>query len=75
MPVDGAHRHPDTKTDRQLLDEARGGHGESFEVVYRRHHAVVLTFLEPADERDRDTTERSVPHCQEVELVPRARRA
>jgi len=45
MPIDPAHRHPDTKTDRQLLEEARGGCGESFEVVYRRHHAVVLAFL------------------------------
>ena len=45
MPIDPAHRHPDTKTDRQLLEEARGGHGEMFEIVYRRHHAVVLAFL------------------------------
>jgi RNA polymerase sigma factor (sigma-70 family) len=45
MPIDPAHRHPDTKTDRQLLEEARGGRGEVFEVVYRRHHAVVLAFL------------------------------
>lgn len=45
MPIDPAYRHPDTKTDRQLLEEARGGCGESFEVVYRRHHAVVLAFL------------------------------
>lgn len=45
MPVEPARLHPDTKTDRQLLDEARGGRGESFEVVYRRHHAVVLAFL------------------------------
>lgn len=45
MPIDPAHRHPDTKTDRQLLEEARGGHGEVFEIVYRRHHAVVLAFL------------------------------
>jgi RNA polymerase sigma factor (sigma-70 family) len=45
MPIDPAYRHPDTKTDRQLLVEARGGCGESFEVVYRRHHAVVLAFL------------------------------
>lgn len=33
------------KTDRQLLEEARCGRPESFEVVYRRHHAVVLAFL------------------------------
>jgi RNA polymerase sigma factor (sigma-70 family) len=45
MPIDPAHRHPDTKTDRQLLEEARGGCGEMFEIVYRRHHAVVLAFL------------------------------
>jgi RNA polymerase sigma-70 factor (ECF subfamily) len=45
MPIDPAHRHPDTKTDRQLLEEARDGRGEMFEVVYRRHHAVVLAFL------------------------------
>jgi RNA polymerase sigma-70 factor (ECF subfamily) len=45
MPIAPAHRHPDTKTDRQLLEEARGGHGEVFEIVYRRHHAVVLAFL------------------------------
>jgi RNA polymerase sigma-70 factor, ECF subfamily len=45
MPIDPAHIHPDTKTDRQLLEEARGGRGESFELVYRRHHAVVLAFL------------------------------
>ncbi len=37
--------HPDTKTDQRLLDEARHGRAESFEVVYRRHHAVVLAFL------------------------------
>jgi RNA polymerase sigma-70 factor (ECF subfamily) len=45
MPIGPAHRHPDTKTDRQLLEDARGGHGEVFEIVYRRHHAVVLAFL------------------------------
>jgi DNA-directed RNA polymerase specialized sigma24 family protein len=45
MPIDPAHRHPDIKTDRQLLEEARGGRGEMFEIVYRRHHAVVLAFL------------------------------
>jgi len=45
MPIDPAHRHPDTKTDRQLLEEARGGCGEVFEIVYRRHHAVVLALL------------------------------
>jgi RNA polymerase sigma factor (sigma-70 family) len=45
MAIDPGHRHPDTKTDRQLLEEARGGHGEVFEIVYRRHHAVVLAFL------------------------------
>ncbi len=45
MPIDPAHIHPDVKTDRQLLEEARGGRGESFELVYRRHHAVVLAFL------------------------------
>ena len=45
MPIDPAQRHPDTKTDRQLLEEARGGFGEMFEIVYRRHHAVVLAFL------------------------------
>ncbi len=38
-------RHPETKTDRRLLEEARHGHGGSFELVYRRHQAVVLTFL------------------------------
>jgi RNA polymerase sigma factor (sigma-70 family) len=45
MPVDPMRRPPDTQTDRQLLEEARGGHGEMFEIVYRRHHAVVLAFL------------------------------
>ncbi len=45
MLIDPTNRHPDTKTDRQLLEEAREGRGESFEVVYRRHHAVVLAFL------------------------------
>ena len=45
MPTDPAHRHAETKTDRQLLEEARGGRGEMFEIVYRRHHAVVLAFL------------------------------
>jgi RNA polymerase sigma-70 factor (ECF subfamily) len=39
------HSNPDTKTDRQLLVEARGGHAESFELLYRRQHAVVLTYL------------------------------
>jgi len=45
MVFDRANQHPDTKTDRQLLAEARDGHGESFEVLFRRHHAVVLSFL------------------------------
>jgi RNA polymerase sigma-70 factor (ECF subfamily) len=45
MPSSRQHRHPETKTDRQLLEEARGGLGESFELVYRRHNAVVLAFL------------------------------
>lgn len=45
MAADRTPRHPDTKTDRMLLDEARQGNGESFELVYRRHHALVLTFL------------------------------
>ncbi len=45
MTNDPAHRHPDTRTDRQLLEEARGGCGESFELVFRRHHAVILAFL------------------------------
>src|SRR6185312_1468976 len=45
MLIDPTNRHPDTKTDRQLLEEARDGRGASFEVVYRRHHAVVLAFL------------------------------
>jgi RNA polymerase sigma factor (sigma-70 family) len=45
MPIDPAYRHPDTKTDRQLLEEARDGRGEMFEIVYRRHHAVVLAFF------------------------------
>jgi RNA polymerase sigma factor (sigma-70 family) len=45
MPTGPAYRHPDTKTDRQLLEEARDGRGEMFEIVYRRHHAVVLAFL------------------------------
>jgi hypothetical protein len=40
-----ACRHPDTKTDHRLLDETRAGQAESFEVLYRRHHAVVLTYL------------------------------
>ena len=45
MPIARQQRHPDTKTDRQLLDETRAGQSESFEFVYRRHHAVVLAFL------------------------------
>jgi RNA polymerase sigma factor (sigma-70 family) len=45
MPTNPAHRHPETNTDRHLLEEARDGCGESFEVVYRRHHAVVLALL------------------------------
>jgi predicted RNA polymerase sigma factor len=45
MGIDSVHRHPDTKTDRQLLEEARAGAGEMFEIVYRRHHAVILAFL------------------------------
>lgn len=45
MPIDPARIHPDMKTDRELLEDARGGCGESFELVYRRHHAVVLAFL------------------------------
>lgn len=45
MVFDRANQHPDTKTDRQLLVEAREGRGESFEVLFRRHHAVVLSFL------------------------------
>jgi RNA polymerase sigma factor (sigma-70 family) len=45
MPIDPAHRDPDTKTDRQLLEETRSGRGEMFEIVYRRHHTVVLVFL------------------------------
>jgi RNA polymerase sigma-70 factor (ECF subfamily) len=45
MSIDSAHRQPDTQTDRQLLEEARAGRGEMFEIVYRRHHAVVLAFL------------------------------
>lgn len=40
-----ARRHPATQTDRQLLQEARGGRGESFELVYRRHCRVVLAFV------------------------------
>jgi RNA polymerase sigma-70 factor, ECF subfamily len=40
-----ACRHPDTKTDRRLLEETRTGQAESFELLYRRHHAVVLAFL------------------------------
>ncbi len=35
-----AGRHSDTKTDRRLLEETRAGRAESFEVLYRRHHAV-----------------------------------
>lgn len=45
MPSEHADIHPDTKTDRRLLQEARDGRGDSFELVYRRHHAVVLAFL------------------------------
>jgi RNA polymerase sigma factor (sigma-70 family) len=45
MVFDRVNQHPDTKTDGQLLVEAREGHGESFEVLFRRHHAVVLSFL------------------------------
>lgn len=45
MPTHSVLRHPDTKTDRQLLQEARDGCAASFEVLYRRHHAVILTFL------------------------------
>jgi RNA polymerase sigma-70 factor (ECF subfamily) len=32
-------------SDGELLERTRAGDGRSFEVVYRRHHAVVLTFL------------------------------
>lgn len=45
MAIDPALGHPDTKTDRQLLEDARRGRGEMFEIIYRRHHAVVLAFL------------------------------
>lgn len=45
MPIERARRHPDTQPDRQLLEETRAGRGEAFEVVYRRHHALVLAFL------------------------------
>ncbi len=45
MPNEHAEGHPDTKADLRLLEEARGGAGDSFEVLYRRHHAVVLAFL------------------------------
>lgn len=45
MSADLMRRHPDTKTDRQLLEETRKGRGNSFELLYRRHQAVVLTFL------------------------------
>ncbi len=37
--------HPEMKPDRELLEEARAGVGESFELLYRRHHRVVLAFL------------------------------
>jgi RNA polymerase sigma-70 factor, ECF subfamily len=43
-PVNAAS-HPEMKPDRELLEEARGGVGESFELLYRRHHRVVLAFL------------------------------
>jgi RNA polymerase sigma factor (sigma-70 family) len=45
MPPRSTRRHRDRKTDRQLLEEMRAGHGEMFELVYRRNHAVVLAFL------------------------------
>jgi RNA polymerase sigma factor (sigma-70 family) len=45
MASDPMRWHPDAKTDQRLLDESRHGRAESFEVVYRRHHAVVLAFL------------------------------
>ncbi len=45
MPSESADRDLDTRTDLQLLEQARSGHGGSFEVVFRRHQAVVLTFL------------------------------
>ncbi len=38
-------RHPETKTDRRLLEETRAGGAEPFEVLYQRHHAVVLAYL------------------------------
>lgn len=45
MASDPMRWHPETKTDQRLLYEARRGCAESFELVYRRHHAVVLAFL------------------------------
>src|SRR5579859_2535393 len=41
----GASGVPDARTDRELLEEARAGVGESFELVYRRHHSVILAFV------------------------------
>jgi RNA polymerase sigma factor (sigma-70 family) len=38
-------RAPDTLSDWELLERTRAGDGRSFELVYRRHHPVVLTFL------------------------------
>jgi DNA-directed RNA polymerase specialized sigma24 family protein len=32
-------------SDGELLERGRAGDGRSLEVVYRRHHPVVLTFL------------------------------
>jgi RNA polymerase sigma factor (sigma-70 family) len=35
----------DALSDGELLERTRAGDGRSFEVAYRRHHAVVLAFL------------------------------
>jgi len=38
-------RAPGGEDDEELLGQARAGHAQSFEVVYRRHYPVVLAFL------------------------------
>lgn len=39
------YRDGDLLSDRRLLGDTRVGRAECFEVVYRRHHRVVLAFL------------------------------
>ena len=41
----GLPRDRESRTDVELLLDTRAGDGESFEALYRRHHAVVLAFI------------------------------